>query len=145
MALTLIHFYGLLFKTVTLCAQSCLTLCNPMDYSLPGSSVHGTLQSRTLEWIAIPFSRESSRPKDRTRDPCIACTFFTIWATREAQLLKMFIQFCTLFSFPPNEIAINPNDCVSVSHNYNLKLFPFCCLLSSCFHCIFYCSCSLSS
>ena len=40
-------------------AQSCLTLCNPMDCSLPGSSVHGILQARTLEWVAISFSRRS--------------------------------------------------------------------------------------
>ena len=40
--------------------QRCLTLCNPMDYSPPGSSVHGTLQARVLEWVAIPFSRGSS-------------------------------------------------------------------------------------
>ena len=45
-------------------AQSCLTLCNPMDGSPPGSSVHGILQARTLEWISIPFSRESSQPED---------------------------------------------------------------------------------
>ena len=45
-----------------LVAQSCLTICNPMDYSLPGSSVHGILQARMLEWVAIPFSRGSSRP-----------------------------------------------------------------------------------
>ena len=41
-------------------------LCNPMDCSLPGSSVHGILQSRMLEWVAIPFSRGSSQPRDRT-------------------------------------------------------------------------------
>ena len=65
-------------------AQSCLTLCNPMDYSPGGSSVHGILQARILEWVAIPFSRGSSRPRDRTRVSCIAGRFFTIWATREA-------------------------------------------------------------
>ena len=48
-------------------AQSCLTLCDPMDCSLPGSSVHGILQARTLEWVAISFSRGSSRPRDRTQ------------------------------------------------------------------------------
>ena len=42
-----------------LVAQSCPTLCNPMDWSLPGSSVHGILQARKLEWVAIPFSRQS--------------------------------------------------------------------------------------
>ena len=44
--------------------QSCLTLCNPMDCSLPGSSVHGILQARVLEWVAMPSSRGSSRPRD---------------------------------------------------------------------------------
>ena len=47
-------------------AQSCLTLCDPTDCSLPGSSVHGVLQARVLEWVVIPFSRGSSRPRDQT-------------------------------------------------------------------------------
>ena len=67
-----------------LVAQSCLTLCDPMDSSPPGSSVHGLLQARTLEWVAIPFSRGSSPPRDRTRVSCIAGRFFTVWVTREA-------------------------------------------------------------
>ena len=45
-------------------AQSCPTLCDPMDYSLPGSSVHGIFQARILEWVAISFSRESSQPRN---------------------------------------------------------------------------------
>ena len=45
-------------------AQLCLTLCNPKDYRLLGSSVHGILQTKILEWIAIPFSRDSSQPRD---------------------------------------------------------------------------------
>ena len=45
-------------------AQSYLTLCDPMDYSLPGSSVHGIFQARVLEWVAISFSRGSSQPRD---------------------------------------------------------------------------------
>ena len=44
--------------------QACLTLCNPLDYSPPGFSVHGILQARILEWVAIPFSRGSSQPRD---------------------------------------------------------------------------------
>ena len=52
-------------------AQPCSTLCNPMDFSPPGSSVHGILQARILEWIAIPFSRGSSRPRDRTWSPTL--------------------------------------------------------------------------
>ena len=50
--------------TKELVTQSCLTLCDPMDYNLPGSSVHGILQARILEWIAIPFSRGSSQPRE---------------------------------------------------------------------------------
>ena len=59
-------------------------LCDPMDSSLPGSSVHGILQARILEWVAIHFSRGSSQPRDRTQISCIAGGFFTIWATRDA-------------------------------------------------------------
>ena len=44
--------------------QLCMTLCDPMDCSLLGSSVHGILQNRILEWVAIPFSRGSSQPRD---------------------------------------------------------------------------------
>ena len=72
-----------------LVAQSCPTLCNPMDYSLPGSSVHEILQARTLEWVAIPFSRVSSWPRDCTLISCITSRFFTIWATREAENLPV--------------------------------------------------------
>ena len=51
--------------------QSCLTLCNPMNCSPPGSSVHGILQARILEWVAVPFSRESSQSADWTRVSCL--------------------------------------------------------------------------
>ena len=47
--------------------QSCPTLCDPMDCSLPGSSVRGILQARILEWVAISFSRRSSQPRDQTQ------------------------------------------------------------------------------
>ena len=56
--------------------QLCPTLCNPMECSPRGSSVHGILQARVLEWGAIPFSRESSQPGDRTRVSCIVDNFF---------------------------------------------------------------------
>ena len=56
---------------LVLVAQSCLTLCDPLDCSLPGSSVRGRiLQAGILEWVAIPFSRGASRPRDRT---CVSC------------------------------------------------------------------------
>ena len=53
--------------------QSCPTLCDPMDCSLPGSSAHGFLQTRILEWVAMPFSRASSRPRDRTHASSTSC------------------------------------------------------------------------
>ena len=60
-----------------LVTQSCLTLCDPMDYSLPGSSVHRILQARILEWVAIPFSRGSSWPRGRTQVSHIAGGFLS--------------------------------------------------------------------
>ena len=66
------------------------TLCDPMDCSLPGSSVHGILQARILEWVAIPFSRGSSQPRDQTWVSYIAGRFFTIWATKEPKLFGSF-------------------------------------------------------
>ena len=61
-------------------AQSCPTLCDPMDCSLSGSSVHGIFQARVLEWIAISFSRVSSWPRNWTQVSPIAGRLFTIWA-----------------------------------------------------------------
>ena len=58
--------------------QSCPTLCDPMNCSLPGSSVHGIFQARILEWVAISFSRGSSRPRDRTQVSHIVGRHFTI-------------------------------------------------------------------
>ena len=60
--------------------QSCLTLCNPLDSSSPGSSVHGILQARILEWVAVPFWRGSSQLRDRTHISGVCCKagrFFT--------------------------------------------------------------------
>ena len=54
-----------------------------MDSSLPGSCVHGILQARILEWVAMPSSRESSQPRDRNLVSHIAGGFFIVWATRE--------------------------------------------------------------
>ena len=65
-------------------AQSCLTLCDPMDCSLPSSSVHGIVQARILEWVAISFSRGSSWPTDGTCISCIDGWILYHWATREA-------------------------------------------------------------
>ena len=59
--------------------HSCPTLCDPVDYT-----VHGILRARILEWVAVPFSRGSSQPRDQTQVSCIAGRFSTSWATREA-------------------------------------------------------------
>ena len=63
-------------KVKGLVAQSCLTLCDSMDYSLPGSSVHGILQARVLEWVAIPSSRRSSQPGTEPGSPALQADFF---------------------------------------------------------------------
>ena len=62
-----------------------VSLFDPMDCSLPGSSVHGILQARILECVSMPFSRGSSRPRDQSQLSHVAGRFFTIWAMREAQ------------------------------------------------------------
>ena len=83
--------------TTTISLQSCLTLCNPTDCSLPGFSVHGILQAKTLEWVAISFFRGSSQPRNQTWVSCIADGFFTVWPTREApNMLKCTFVFLFL-------------------------------------------------
>ena len=65
-------------RVCMLVAQLCPTLCDPIDYSPPGSSIHGILQARILEWVAIPFSRGSFQRRDGTQVSCIAGRFFII-------------------------------------------------------------------
>ena len=68
-------------------AQSCLTLCDPMDYI-----VHGILQARILEWVAFPFSRGSSQPRDPTQVSCIAGRFFSSSPALQADSLPAELQ-----------------------------------------------------
>ena len=75
-------------KLITACAvclltQLCLTLCDPVDCSLPGSSVRGILQARILEWVAMSSSRESSQSRARTQVSSTAGGFFTIWVSHQ--------------------------------------------------------------
>ena len=77
--------FNMKVKSESEVAQSCPTLCDPMDGSLPGSSIHGVFQARILEWFAISFSRGSSQPRDRTQVSCTMGRLFTVWDTREAQ------------------------------------------------------------
>ena len=81
-----------------LVTQSCLILCNPMDCSPPGSSVHGILQARILQWVVMSSSRGCSQPRDWTQVFHIAGGFFTIWATREG--LKVAFVYLNILIFP---------------------------------------------
>ena len=73
-----------------LVAQSCPILCNLVDCSTPGSSMHGISQARILEWVTISFSRGSSQPRSRTQVSCIAGRFFTVWVTRDKNQRSIF-------------------------------------------------------
>ena len=84
-------------------AQACLTLCNPMDCSPPGTSVHGILQARILEQVAISSFRGSSQPRDQTWVSCIAGRCFTFCATRESHSLievHLWGEYCILLILP---------------------------------------------
>ena len=87
-----------------LVAQSCLILCNPMDSSPSGSSIHGIFQARTLEWVAIPRILEwvANLSNPGIKPGSLAGRFFTIWPTREVQ---------SLLILKPNEIQALLNDC----------------------------------
>ena len=88
---TIEHLLYVGIYRVVLVVQLCPTLCDPTDCSLPGSSVHEILQAGILGWVAIPFSRGSSQPRDRTRVSCIAGRFFTIWAIGNTYLYALYI------------------------------------------------------
>ena len=72
------HIFQVVCLIISEVTQSRPTLCDPVDYSLPHSSVHGIFQARVLEWIAIAFSRASSRPRDQTQASHIGGRCFTI-------------------------------------------------------------------
>ena len=69
--------FTLFCSLLSLRAQLCPTLCELMDCSLPGSSVHAILQARILEWVALSFCKGSSQPRDQTHIPSLAGGFFT--------------------------------------------------------------------
>ena len=78
-----IHLRCMRYESESEVTQLCPTLCDHVDCTPPGSSVHGILQARILEWVVISFSRGSSWPRDRTRVSRIAGRHFNLWATRE--------------------------------------------------------------
>ena len=86
---------------IVLVTKLCPTLCDPMDCSLPGSSVHGIFQARVLEWVAISFSRASSWPRDRTCIACIGRWTLYHWATKEAWIL--------IYSYPQKKLISDPH------------------------------------
>ena len=99
------------FIIKVLVTKSCLTLCDPLDYSLPGSSVHGILQARY--WIGLPFPSpgELLNPgMDQTPISCIADGFLTVWATREAHYRSI---HCFIEAFWDLPIGL----CVNLSKN----------------------------
>ena len=88
-----IYWFIYYWNKMYLVARSCLTLCDPMDCSLPASSVHGILQARTLEWVAMPSFRGPSQPRDWTQASHIESGFFPVWATREAHWNKIRLSY----------------------------------------------------
>ena len=82
---------GKILESESEVAQSCLTLCNSMDCSLPCSSVHGILQARVLEWVAISFSR-SSQSRDQPWVSRIPGRRFNLWATGEGTIFQDWIR-----------------------------------------------------
>ena len=101
-----------------LVTQLRLTLCDPMDYSPPGSFAHGDFQARILEWVSIPSSRGSSQSRDWAQVSHIADGFFTIWATREALILR------SKDSFQPHVLSYARLPCPSLSPRVCSKSCP---------------------
>ena len=98
--------------------QSCLTLCDPVYCSPPGSSVHGILQAIMLEWMVMPFSRGSSQPRDRSCVSfvsCIAGKFFTNCATPGASSESFLNPTSTRFSCFPSECHPNVHDNIPIA------------------------------
>ena len=115
--------------------QSCPTLWDPMDYSPPGSSVHGILQARTLEWVAVPSSRRSSRPRNWTQVSCIACRFFTTQSHQgspsskrlhQSSLSGVFCMHLEFSSYMSKQFSCFPSPVLSIHDEWTLQvLFLF--------------------
>ena len=101
-------------------AQSCLTLCDTMDCSLSGFSIHGIFQARVLEWVAISFSSGSSWPRDQTWVSCIAGRHFTHWATREAPGTYDIVSAYIFKALRPDEILFASS--YSITQVFNIKM-----------------------
>ena len=117
-------------KAFVLDAQLYLTLSEPTDCSMPGSSVHGTLQVRILVWVAMPSTRGSSRPRDRTWIFCIAGRVFIVWAIKKHSFvailpLSVLSRFCTpSVSVRRKHSTVVCNSVFSWHHVSSLKFTP---------------------
>ena len=98
-------------------AQSCPTLCDPMDYT-----VHGILQARILEWVAFPFYRGSSQPRDQIQVSCIAGRFFSSWATYDKVVSNALGTFYVLLEVFDNADLLHFSPCL---HNKRNVKKPF--------------------
>ena len=97
--------------------------CDTMECRLPGSPVHGILQAKILEWVAISFSRGSSQPRDQTQVSCIAGRFFTHLAIRKA-LTDLFTYLFLPLTPPskPYELSVTKNKNISYSTYVSLSV-----------------------
>ena len=108
-----------------LVTQSCLTLCHARNCSLPGSSVHGILQARILEWVVISFSKESSQPRDQTGISCIGRWILYCWATREGSPVNSY-----MYTYVPSLLGLprtpSPNPTLPSRATQSCKLRCLC-------------------
>ena len=112
--------------------QLCPTLCDPIDCNPPDSSVHGILQARILEWVAISYSRGSSRPRDQTQISYISCIgsqvlyHYCYLASPFLSMLTTLVISSVLISllYMPSHNFTTCKFCISISHFY-LKLWTF--------------------
>ena len=105
-----------------------LTLFNLMDCSPPGSSVHGNLQARILGWVAMPFSRGSSRPRDWTCISCVSCIagiFFTHWATWEALAAAAHLLEPSMTACHTQLFQVPNSGCSDASSTYSMSRTPW--------------------
>ena len=125
--------------------QSCPTPCDPMDCSLPGSSIYGIFQARILEWVAISFSRRYSWPGDWTQVSRIVSGRFTVWATRERPSKEQVsfncmaaVTICSDFGAQKNKVChfstVSPSTCHEVMGPDAMILVFWMWALSQLFH-----------
>ena len=106
-------------------ARLCPTLCDLMDCSLLVSSVHGILQARILEWVAIPFSRGSFQHRDQTQVSRIAGRLFTIWATR-GSCIELGLAICLTYDNTRFNAILSNHPTLAFSHRVQKSVVYIC-------------------